>query len=138
MTTYGLIDVISTLAGGRIKDDLHPAWYLIIFGGFGFLFDLICMYCFSIWGDPEEMGLGAKGAPAAADVEGGAPGAPDTMWRSSAGPAPPRPRGPRPVDNVRPELATERPRRSRPRERGSAALPCSFVLIAGPCEFYDS
>ena len=79
MTTYGLIDVISTLAGGRIKDDLHPAWYLIIFGGFGFLFDLICMYCFSIWGDPEEMGLGAKGAPAAADVEGGAPGAPDTM-----------------------------------------------------------
>ncbi len=37
------------------------------------------MYCFSIWGDPEEMGLGAKGAPAAADVEGGAPGAPDTM-----------------------------------------------------------
>ena len=25
MTTYGLIDVISTLAGGSIKDDLHPA-----------------------------------------------------------------------------------------------------------------
>ena len=43
MTTYGLIDVISTLAGGRIKDDLHPAWYLIIFGGFGFLFDCICL-----------------------------------------------------------------------------------------------
>ena len=64
---------------GSIDDDLHPAWYLIIFGGFGFLFDCICMYCFSIWGDPEEMGLGAKGAPAAADVEGGAPGAPDTM-----------------------------------------------------------
>ena len=79
MTTWGLIDVISTLAGGSIDDDLHPAWYLIIFGGFGFLFDCICMWCFSIWGDPEEMGLGAKGAPAAADVEGGAPGAPDTM-----------------------------------------------------------
>ena len=70
--------MISTCAGS-IDDDLHPAWYLIIFGGFGFLFDVICMYCFSIWGDPEEMGLGAKGAPAAADVEGGAPGAPDTM-----------------------------------------------------------
>ena len=78
LTAYNLVDIIGTLAGGSIKDDLHPAWYNIIFGGFGFVSDLICLYAFSIWGDPGDMGINAKGAPAACDMEGGAPGAPDT------------------------------------------------------------
>ena len=36
------------------------------------------MYAFSIWGNPDDMGINAKGAPAACGMEGGAPGAPDT------------------------------------------------------------
>ena len=38
----------------------------------------------------------------------------------------------------RPELASERPRRSRPRERGSSAQPSCLVDCWPPCEFYDS
>ena len=60
MAVQGLVETISTLAGGSIKDDLHPSWYNIIFGGFGFAFDLICMYAFSIWGDPNDMGVNAR------------------------------------------------------------------------------
>jgi Co/Zn/Cd efflux system component len=75
VTIWILHDVIETLLDTPIKDDLHPAWYLIIFGGCGFLFDLIALKCFSIWGDPETMGI--NGAPIAADqLENGA-GAPN-------------------------------------------------------------
>jgi len=63
-----LHDVILTLLDTPIQDDLHPAWYLIIFGGCGFLFDLITLKAFSIWGNPDEMGINA-GAPDAVDVE---------------------------------------------------------------------
>jgi Co/Zn/Cd efflux system component len=75
VTIWILHDVIETLLDTPIDDDLHPAWYLIIFGGCGFLFDLIALKCFSIWGDPETMGI--NGAPIAADqLENGA-GAPN-------------------------------------------------------------
>lgn len=70
VTIWILHDVIETLLDTPIKDDLHPAWYLIVFGGCGFLFDLISLKAFSIWGDPESMGINA-GAPDAADAEKG-------------------------------------------------------------------
>jgi len=75
-TVWFLHDAIETLIDTPITDDLHPAWYLILFGGIGFTFDLICLKAFSVWGDPEEMGLNAtgkaEGAPTKAeDVEGG-------------------------------------------------------------------
>lgn len=94
-TIWFLHDAIETLIDTPIDDDLHPAWYLILFGGLGFTFDLICLWAFSVWGDPEEMGLNAPsgkeaaGAPPRADIEGGeakvelpahggAPAAPET------------------------------------------------------------
>jgi len=70
VTIWILHDVIETLLDTPIKDDLHPAWYLIIFGGCGFLFDLIALKAFSVWGDPDSMGVNA-GAPDAADAEAG-------------------------------------------------------------------
>jgi len=67
VTIWILHDVIETLLDTPIKDDLHPAWYLIVFGGCGFLFDLIALKAFSVWGDPDSMGVNA-GAPDAADA----------------------------------------------------------------------
>jgi len=80
ITIWILTDVIETLLDTPIKDDLHPAWYLILFGGCGFLFDLIALKAFSVWGDPESMGVNADGAPASPEaMEGGAPTAPETV-----------------------------------------------------------
>jgi Co/Zn/Cd efflux system component len=98
-TCWFLHDAIETLIDTPIKDDLHPAWYLILFGGLGFTFDLICLWAFSIWGDPEEMGLNAPakdkdaGAPAKAeDLEGGEAKVEEPRFNGGGAPAAPETR----------------------------------------------